>query len=190
MEKSPAPLSPEQVIYNKLLQMLETNPSLKFTISGVSNITGRQGGDTKGQRLFQYNNTNKKLENNDNKIGTFSDAAVDEKNKVLPLFQKQIIYLIFNEIIYLGFKENIRGEKLSPIMDDIRSGLKIFVGFEAKRGKDLYPEQEANILMEVTNISKEKPEVFIQMIEALCNRYIPQYYNEIKRLEVKHDTKI
>ena len=181
-ETPPIPPSPEVLLFREFTRLLETNPNLKFTVFGIGDITGKLG-DTAGRRLFQYDNTKKQLIDNSDISGNFDSSVINDKKEQLPLFQKVVVHLTFKGKMYLGFKENVRGQKNSKFFHDERAGNRFFAGFQANTGEGLYSDQELDILGKILDTLKEKPEIFIHMMEGLCHHYIGAYYKEMERIE-------
>ncbi len=176
----------ESELIENLLHTLESNPNAKFVVFGIGNIAASPDGDSKGRKGFRYDIEKKSLVRDfgSSLASLFDKDTLDNESNLLPFYVKKIIEINGEETIWLGFKENVRGDKESPLFDDIRMGNRLFVGLEIKKEGN-YSDTELSALKGFQGMSEDNPETFIQLVESLCNKYIPEYYSEIKRLEGK-----
>lgn len=169
-------------VFNNFRELLEVNPSIRFACFGVGNITGKSGGDNQGRHGF-YWDINRRSFVFTNALDFLDRDVLGETGELLKMWEKTPTYFIDVRKVVSGFCMNVLGEKHSPYFADTRTGNRFFAGTVGERNESLYNHQQLQTLVEMLNIQKTDPGDFIQMMEALCERYIPYYYQELERIK-------
>ncbi len=176
----------DKITYQKILGMILKNQHVTFIVFGIGNITGITNGDTMGRKAYRWNQDTNELEATDLYIGSLDRTVTKQDNTPVPLFKKEQIFQKFSKSILMGFAQNIRGKKDSQFCSDTRGGNRFFAGFSAAittSQQGIYTTEELNALKNIARIQKDRPAVFIQMMEALCIKFLPAYYRELENIK-------
>ncbi len=191
MTEDPPQLEQEKLeryktVFGDFCELLRVNPNIRFITYGIGNITGNPNGDGGGRKGFYHETGSNQLVRYDGPLTFLDRDVLDKHGQRLPNYQKQPIIFELSDRIISGFLENVRGDKTSSLYNDTRGGNRFFAGTEGMVGNSLYTSEQLGTLYEILEIQTQDPDTFIQMMEALCMKYIPRYYAELKRIEQKH----
>jgi len=177
-------VKPDIETFNRLVEMLRTNPNINFTVAARGNVTAEPNMDDKGARRFQYSKASKKMIVLEHRLSGLDDTTwwMDATKDCPGVFEKIPYYVEYPDTFLMGFRQFQVGKTTGKYNTDSRQG-PFFAGFEASRTIDRYTEQERETIIKLGKLVNSDPQQFIQMMEALCRGYIPEYYREQQEIE-------
>jgi hypothetical protein len=168
-------------IYGRLLELLKTNKNIKFTV----NVRGAIG-DKDVSGALQFDKQKRTLLTVPSRLAYLDNQIIKDLDGSTPnLFQKVPYYVVGEDTFVMGFKEYVVGDKKAQFVTERRQQ-PFFAGFEAARAASAFSEEEMTTLRSILELRNSNPEVFIQMVEAVCYKYMPDYYSELKQIEEKY----